>query len=733
MNHKRSSSVGVGPAPVSSQELDEPPRAERSEIVQFLGWAAGVVVVLVCGWGVIGLVAYLAWKSQIGSFDAVVSLAALLDLVVFVMLERGYWLSRLMGLRINPSTPSLLSAVFLWLFGVPGLLLRSTAPRPAAAAPGAAPARRSPADATAQSSDTFREVIETVVFVIVLVLLLKSFVAEAFVIPTGSMAETLYGYQKIVTCPQCGHEFPVNCSSEIEESPPIPVDRCRCPNCLLEIRLTTSPEDVKRDHSHNTVLANWNSGDRVLVAKPFYDLRLRAPERYDVVVFKFPEGPQRNFTAMNYIKRLIGLPGNTIGVFHGNLYVATDLEYYESAPEGALHDRIEKELEDESDLPLRRRIHRNHTPKGFDVTARELLEAGSKRFEILRKPPEKMIAVRRPVYDNDQQAKDLLEIGFPARWAPESDEAPDDASVKEYQRKRIFAGQETASNWTPADAANVHGFKSPGQAGKIAWLRYRHLLRPWHGDPDPGDVKPELIRDLMGYNTGVPDRIPSYESLNWVGDLMLEFDLSVEAAEGEVIVELSKSVDRFQARFDLASGKCRLWRRGPGGKETQLGDEASTDVRKPGTYHIRFANFDQRLTLWVDRALPFGNGVDYDAPRVTTGGESRIMYAPYDKNDQEPASIGARGTGVSVHRLQLWRDTYYTNPSGSTDAALTMYVQPGHYLCLGDNSPQSSDSRSWGESPRDQRGGLVPERLMLGRALWVYWPMWPSNRFGPIE
>ena len=54
--------------------------------------------------------------------------------------------------------------------------------------------------------DAVREVVETVVFVVVLVLLLKTFVAEAFVIPTGSMAETLLGYQKWVECPQC-HEM----------------------------------------------------------------------------------------------------------------------------------------------------------------------------------------------------------------------------------------------------------------------------------------------------------------------------------------------------------------------------------------------------------------------------------------------------------------------------------------------------------------------------------------------
>src|SRR5947208_16392616 len=64
--------------------------------------------------------------------------------------------------------------------------------------------------------DPAREVVETIVFVVVLVLLLKLFVTEAFVIPTGSMAETLYGYQKLVKCPKCGHEFPLNSHDEVE-------------------------------------------------------------------------------------------------------------------------------------------------------------------------------------------------------------------------------------------------------------------------------------------------------------------------------------------------------------------------------------------------------------------------------------------------------------------------------------------------------------------------------------
>jgi signal peptidase I len=49
----------------------------------------------------------------------------------------------------------------------------------------------------------------------------------------------------------------------------------------------------------------------------------------------------------------------------------------------------------------------------------------------------------------------------------------------------------------------------------------------------------------------------------------------------------------------------------------------------------------------------------------------------------------------------------------------TYHVQPNHFLCLGDNSPESSDGRSW---------GLVPRRLLLGKALLVYYPFHRAGR-----
>ena len=79
--------------------------------------------------------------------------------------------------------------------------------------------------------DGFREVVETIVFVVVLVLLLKTFLAEAFVIPTGSMATTLLGYHREVTCEACGYHFLVNSSSEAEDKIPQYVTKGYCPNC----------------------------------------------------------------------------------------------------------------------------------------------------------------------------------------------------------------------------------------------------------------------------------------------------------------------------------------------------------------------------------------------------------------------------------------------------------------------------------------------------------------------
>jgi signal peptidase I len=391
---------------------------------------------------------------------------------------------------------------------------------------------------------------------------------------------------------------------------------------------------------------------------------------------------------MNYIKRLIGLPGETIAIRGGKVY-------YLSADKGLHYDDYEQATKDPEMMALLWQkdpfMHKN------DQQAIDRFKQG--QFLIIRKSPDNILSMMRLVYDNDHPAS--KKSNLPDRWI-----SPDRA-------------------WTVSEP---HGFHIDGADGKDHHLRYRHVLRDSVLE-DPPNGKPSLITDVMGYNSFQDIGHVPLPGHNWVGDLILECETTIDNPQGEFTLELSKGVDQFRARWDLATGVCTLLRV-TDGLEQKL-DSKPTEMNKKGKYHLRFANVDDRLAVWVNGELPFDSGFPYDPAK---------QLGPVAENDLErPASIGAKGAAVSVRKIKLFRDSYYTvsdHPNEPdvhgitfTDPGtweglrrpplLTMYVQPDHFLCLGDNSPESSDGRSW---------GTVPKRLMLGRALLVYYPFGRAGR-----
>ena len=126
-----------------------------------------------------------------------------------------------------------------------------------------------------------RETMESIVVAVILAFLFRSFVGEAFVIPTGSMAPTLQGRHLDVACSGCDYRFRVGASQKDPEL-------AACPNCGQPKELDYGMFSNERPFS----------GDRILVSKFTYDLY--EPKRWDVIVFKFPGNAKQN-----YIKRLV--------------------------------------------------------------------------------------------------------------------------------------------------------------------------------------------------------------------------------------------------------------------------------------------------------------------------------------------------------------------------------------------------------------------------------------------
>jgi signal peptidase I len=152
------------------------------------------------------------------------------------------------------------------------------------------------------------ETLQTVLTALILAFIFRAYLIEAFIIPTGSMAESLLGEHGTRICAQCGWEYDFGPDPHRSGAPPgqafsggIDV---RCPNCHATAFLESASISAK-------------AGDRILVHKwPYVFGGWLGPKRWDAIVFKDPHDPTQNF-----IKRLVGLPGDQIQIIDGDLYI----------------------------------------------------------------------------------------------------------------------------------------------------------------------------------------------------------------------------------------------------------------------------------------------------------------------------------------------------------------------------------------------------------------------------
>lgn len=519
------------------------------------------------------------------------------------------------------------------------------------------------------SQAAVRETIESVVIAFVLAFLFRTFEAEAFVIPTGSMAPTLMGRHKDLACPICGHPYQVSASNEVDGNgarygAQAEVVDCTCPICRYTTNVDHGNPEGEKYPSYK--------GDRILVSKFAY--QFGDPKRWDVAVFKYPGGAMTN-----YIKRLVGLPNETIRISHGDIFV---------------------------------------NPAAED------------EFTIARKTPQKLLVMLQPVFDNDAAAK-IAEYGFPPRWGTLP--SAGDSSAGHWRPGDDLRVFETTGK-SPRESWLRYQHRVPSQ---------RQWREAGQGRLPADEPPPQLISDFSAYNTGRSRAAaaPDFDAfgLHWVGDLALKCELQVETDSGEAILELVEGGRRFQCRIDVATGEAAL----SISNLDSYHPAAVTKVRGKGKYKILFANCDDQLRLWIDGRLvgfdtptqygPLGNTTPTTADLSpvgigTKGAALRVSHLVVLRDIYYIAEGHRRYSTTGpindferlppAHNLmadpELWGFFGRENMN-----EVDFVLGPDQFLALGDNSAKSKDGRLW---EQDGFEYYVSRELLIGKALFIYWP-----------
>lgn len=546
-----------------------------------------------------------------------------------------------------------------------------------------------------------RETVEAIVVAMILALLVRGFEAEAFVIPTGSMAPTLMGRHKEVTCPQCKYVYTVNASTEEGQQLGIAGFRLRNNQKPRHGSLVVAGTCVNCRYQASLVDAPTFNGDRILVMKFPYDMPslpgASTPERWDVVVFRYPEEPE-----VSYIKRLVGLPGEELRIWHGDVFIRP--------PGGAEFQQARKPLKHQKAMAMMVYDDR-HRPAAFwnkpewnrwtSTTPVAWKEGVEKTFSIAAAPGEEAeLRYRNLVPDVEQWEAILNDQELPRR--------PRATLVTDFYSYN--------TNQTTESRIDYSG---------SSWMQP-----------------------------------------HWVGDLAVSARVQVKEPRGTLRIELVEGGVANRCEIDLAAGTVNLFHGdkklndapsarvidGPGTYDVSFFNFDNRLTLLVGGQSV----FGDGL-VYVDEEgrHPLPTQADL-APAAfrAIGADVAISDLVLKRDIYYTLNPGAPDYGG------LWDERFPRTPVELFDllADPSQFsflekvqpkdypIRPDHFLMLGDNSPMSKDSRGWSTNDRrnpsvpidDAAGGWdtaerasweVPRNMLTGKAFFVYWPH--GQPFGP--
>jgi signal peptidase I len=441
--------------------------------------------------------------------------------------------------------------------------------------------------------------------------------------------------------------------------------------------------------------ADPHNGDRILVLKYLYEFS--PPARWDVIVFRFPGNPKEN-----YIKRLVGRPGESVMLVDGDVYISTD--------RGKTWNIARKPI----DSPAAQEAlwHLVHTadfpnPAGADG---------------------------RPDYDSER-------VRLVKRWEP------------------LDAGDAAAWAGLESPVFSFDGADGRRHAARYAqYLPSHSALGPAAGgapaQPTPVPVpvaesrEPVPIYDFHPYNGDAStNSVGPLGSLRIVGDLRLSADVVWKTGTGYAEMTVTRLDHQYTARL-WADGRVFLFDRtvGADGRTVAIPDDEEPPVFKnrfpaptPGVpVKLELSNADGVVSVKVGGKLALRAEFEPDLDRLL-----KDPNLPRDPRMWPKAELAGKAAAFDLRHVRIDRDVFYktdTNDGGPTAragpggaihlSAVSDAKQSREYFVLGDNSTASLDSRYWPDpnarSEKNPAGryqlGTVPEENLTGKAFFVYWP-----------
>jgi signal peptidase I len=207
------------------------------------------------------------------------------------------------------------------------------------------------------------------------------------------------------------------------------------------------------------------------------------------------------------------------------------------------------------------------------------------------------------------------------------------------------------------------------------------------------------------------ERVPGRQP---VGDGVLECRLRLGQSPigARCTLALSEEGDLFELRIEpRAAGHTRLTlaRLDEGGREDLLG-KAAISVGEETT--LRFANVDDALTVDVNglRALEM-SGVS-NRPLLDSA-DPRLRHR------RPRVSLTTAGIDLEVRELRILRDLHY-GEFGDIGVQKPVRLGSGEYFCLGDNSSESVDGRTFGSVQAEEVHGFPLAVIWpFSRARWL--------------